>query len=284
MDSPLAATVSMFAQQLSTSGRAAVLQLVHAEGHRGLSTAAALLGALQFFEEHDLAAGAVDGLLMQTSPAPATLQIAPQQQPPPPPKRAQLVRVMPASGKGGSPPARSTPGGPPRQIPMATGPAYGAPKRDREGATKVMLPPGYHPEPEDWICAACSNFNYSRRPTCHKCKAQRSAECASALQAGLCPAPAGRQPEAMWVCACGMSNDNAAFVCCSCSAPWAPPPSGTKEMPGANPGDWTCAVCSNTNWARRTACHRCKAPRPDEDVPEAEEDDTEPLAKHHKAH
>lgn len=31
---------------------------------------------------------------------------------------------------------------------------------------------------------------------------------------------------------------------------------------GQKEGDWTCAECNNSNFARRTECNRCKAPKP----------------------
>lgn len=33
-------------------------------------------------------------------------------------------------------------------------------------------------------------------------------------------------------------------------------------MGGAHPGDWICGQCRNLNYARRTECNKCRAPRP----------------------
>ncbi|KAI9209351.1 uncharacterized protein BJ171DRAFT_486533 [Polychytrium aggregatum] len=38
---------------------------------------------------------------------------------------------------------------------------------------------------------------------------------------------------------------------------------GPGGRPGSEPGDWVCSSCSNNNFARRSECFRCRAPKPD---------------------
>lgn len=44
------------------------------------------------------------------------------------------------------------------------------------------------------------------------------------------------------------------------SEPTPPPPPRNNNAP-ERPGDWNCAKCGNQNWAKRTECNKCKAPK-----------------------
>jgi RNA-binding protein EWS len=85
------------------------------------------------------------------------------------------------------------------------------------------IPPG------DWEClnGGCGNINFSRRTECNLCHTPRPAS--SFASSGY--------------------------------------PSATSQSsrggggPPMKDGDWTCSSCQNVNWARRTSCHRCQAPR-----------------------
>lgn len=45
------------------------------------------------------------------------------------------------------------------------------------------------------------------------------------------------------------------------SEPTPPPPPRNNPPPPERPGDWNCSKCGNQNWAKRTECNKCKAPK-----------------------
>ena len=83
----------------------------------------------------------------------------------------------------------------------------------------------------DWMCP-CGNNNFSFRSSCNRCGGGKSA-------AGGGGSGSGND----------VGGGGGGF-----GGP--PPPSSS------NPNDWTCAECQNTNFARRTECNRCRAPKP----------------------
>lgn len=144
----------------------------------------------------------------------------------------------------------------------------------------------------NWACPACSNVNYATRDVCNRCKTPRphdetvlkTAQYQRSEPATMMMAPAsgrGRPVAGVdgnWECAmCNNINYAIRTVCNRCSTPreekqihshWAlppkpPPPVGGTPIAGEQ-GNWVCAVCSNVNWAVRTACNRCQMPRPEE--------------------
>lgn len=77
----------------------------------------------------------------------------------------------------------------------------------------------------DWICPTCNGNNFSRRSQCFKCNA---------------PRPEGTG---------GYAGEH-------CNAY-----GGERRRPGPAPGDWECPSCGVSNFARRTECFKCNAPK-----------------------
>ena len=86
---------------------------------------------------------------------------------------------------------------------------------------------------------SCNNLNFARRSVCNRCNTPK--------------------PESEW----------------SAPAPVGAPGGGRGRggPPQARDGDWTCLYaicyslfscisCGNVNWARRTQCNKCGAPKP----------------------
>eukprot|EP00993_Chasmostoma_nieuportense_P001484 NODE_2362_length_1198_cov_11.625584_g2248_i0.p1 GENE.NODE_2362_length_1198_cov_11.625584_g2248_i0~~NODE_2362_length_1198_cov_11.625584_g2248_i0.p1 ORF type:complete len:388 (-),score=72.59 NODE_2362_length_1198_cov_11.625584_g2248_i0:35-1153(-) len=153
--------------------------------------------------------------------------------------------------------------------------------------------PGYQPAPQpiempamDWECPVptCRNINFARRTECNRCHTPK-------------PLPnhslAMQMPTMMgdWECpvaTCRNINFARRTECNRCHVPKPQPtahhpyvaqrpafhpyplPVKTAPIPiptDTFPQDWSCPSCSNVNWARRTACNRCEAPRPDTPLP-----------------
>eukprot|EP00667_Euglena_gracilis_P018853 EG_transcript_20105 len=95
---------------------------------------------------------------------------------------------------------------------------------------KKVGPP---PMPGDWKCTKCYNINFARRTECNQCGVAR----------------AGNEEDvgASGILAAGWSLHGKVMA-----------------------GDWTCPACSNHNFARRIACHRCQTPKPEGAAPVVE--------------
>lgn len=83
----------------------------------------------------------------------------------------------------------------------------------------------------DWTCAepTCGNINFARRTACNRCKAERPSD-------SLAP---GKKKLGVEI------GKNAAEK--------------SKGLFAAE--DWQCSKCGNVNWARRSTCNVCNAPK-----------------------
>jgi rubredoxin len=153
-------------------------------------------------------------------------------------------------------------------------------------------------KPGDWDCPECGTNNFARRSSCFSCNAPRPASAADAGRGdygsgrssssafGADPAERGRrehsgqqqqqqQRQADWTCSqCGEHNFGWRRACFACDAPAsasrqqqqggaaADRDSGARTVVAQLPGDWVCPECQEMNFARRTSCRACDAPRP----------------------
>lgn len=122
----------------------------------------------------------------------------------------------------------------------------------------------------DWNCSSCGEHNYARRVRCYRC--------GQAAPEGI--ARPGRTSSAVqgpqdWTCPeCGDLNFARRKYCRACDTPR---PGGDRERGGRESGDrerpaqreyllkdgdWTCADCGDVNFAFRTECRKCNAPKP----------------------
>jgi len=91
----------------------------------------------------------------------------------------------------------------------------------------------FHASEGDWVCSKedCENVNFARRDKCNKC---------------------GRAKGSSYIVKNAGSEIGSKFA------------EKSKGLFSAD--DWQCSKCSNINWARRTTCNVCNAPKvgPDE--------------------
>ncbi|KAG6537791.1 hypothetical protein ZIOFF_002888 [Zingiber officinale] len=88
-------------------------------------------------------------------------------------------------------------------------------------------------KPGDWYCAACGVHNYASRPSCFKCSASK--------------------------------DDSASVIANSWGFRCNSPGGNTNWSSSWKSGDWICSRlgCNEHNYASRTECFRCNAPRSD---------------------
>eukprot|EP00906_Rhabdomonas_costata_P027151 RCo038601 len=153
---------------------------------------------------------------------------------------------------------------------------------------EIPLAPQGGTRPGDWVCPLCMNNNFAYRLVCNRCGGSRSTPPASSSTSQT-PKPGD------WYCsnpACGNLNFAKRYICNRCGAQQpgyaagfsaavaeamasgggalgggmttalrASPRPGQKTGPPVLPGDWTCARCLNINFAKRTQCNQCAAPK-----------------------
>lgn len=154
----------------------------------------------------------------------------------------------------------------------------------------------------NWLCPNCQNVNFAVRNACNRCQAPKPMPVVARVvqpppQWGGPPGGGKGAPVAgvngSWACpSCGNVNFAAREVCNRCQTPkshaqhpgaYVPqpvyvhqptvvqaPPKGGKG--GGGPvhgvdGAWACPSCQNVNFAVRTACNRCQAPKPPQGPP-----------------
>lgn len=132
---------------------------------------------------------------------------------------------------------------------------------NRCGGAKA--PPAGKGQPGDWICPMCQNHNYRMRQVCNKCAAPKPGG-----KGGFGPAmcgkggfPGGGMGGAMGY---GMGGGKGGGMCGAMGCGMGGGMGGQQNGGGGDfrQGDWVCAQCSNHNYAKREACNKCNAPRP----------------------
>lgn len=147
-------------------------------------------------------------------------------------------------------------------------------------------------KPGDWDCEGCGAHNFARRTQCFKC-GEPAPEEVLARQAA---ARAEQREDGDWDCPeCGQQgNWGSREFCRACNAPNPNPVTPRRQARGgdrdgeysargydrggqgrerqeyapreqreyvAKEGDWTCAECGDVNYAFRTECRKCHAPK-----------------------
>lgn len=148
------------------------------------------------------------------------------------------------------------------------------------------LPQGSNADarPGDWNCLKCGNLNFAFRTECNRstCKEPRSSRDEGSMNRGgsIGAGGYGQARDGDWNCAkCGYMNFARRTECNQCNAPRSgPAKGGLQSRTGGNQrrggptnggygqaraGDWVCDKCNYMNFARRTECNECKAPRSD---------------------
>lgn len=89
--------------------------------------------------------------------------------------------------------------------------------------------PGFKMSEGDWTCdeEGCGNINYARRTECNRCKA---------------PKPVGKSKVKVGGIQIGKQL-------------------AEKSKGLFSADDWQCTTCGNVNWARRSDCNICHAPK-----------------------
>lgn len=116
--------------------------------------------------------------------------------------------------------------------------------------------------PGDWTCPACKNHNYASRAMCNRCQLPKPASALSpAVPGGSASVFGGAQQVAALA---QYQAQLQALLLAAQSQQQAP----TRRAPEMRPGDWVCTVqtCGNHNYASRTKCNKCGAPKPEAPV------------------
>jgi len=159
----------------------------------------------------------------------------------------------------------------------AGGAGYGGGMLESLGEQNIPFKDG------DWICEVCGNLNFARRTECHRdsCKAPRPSRGEQYKQRNSGSGP-GSIPKISnvdsrpgdWNCKkCGNLNFSFRTECnrSTCKEPRSYRDEGSMDRSGGTgdegsrpkvrDGDWICEKCGYMNFARRTECNQCKAPR-----------------------
>jgi len=113
--------------------------------------------------------------------------------------------------------------------------------------------------PGDWSCTGCGDHNYASRSVCRKCNGPRPSHIS-----------VGRPGD--WNCpSCGDHNYASRTNCRKCNAEKTETAvqgfKAANNFPaqgrggGKHPGDWNCPSCDDLNFASRTQCRLCNAPK-----------------------
>lgn len=93
----------------------------------------------------------------------------------------------------------------------------------------------------NWACPQCQNVNFAVRDACNRCQAPKATARAGQANWGVVVQP---PPQGQWAAARPVAPMESA---------WGPPLLVN--------GNWQCPDCQNINFAVRSACNRCQAPR-----------------------
>ncbi|OAY53699.1 zinc finger Ran-binding domain-containing protein 2 [Manihot esculenta] len=133
--------------------------------------------------------------------------------------------------------------------------------------------------PGDWNCRSCQHLNFQRRDSCQRCREPKPVESGDHCGSFVVPGPDVRAGD--WYCTCGAHNYASRLSCFKCGASKNDSSGGSASdmsrmrgfefgVGGSNisrsgwkSGDWICsrAGCNEHNFASRTECYRCNAPR-----------------------
>jgi len=140
----------------------------------------------------------------------------------------------------------------------------------------------------DWNCAVCGDHQFARNASCRKCGAPKGSAGPAGGSAGgmmgntmpgvgLGGGMTGNMQPGDWSCAvcgdhqfarntscrkCGAPKGSAGAAGGGCVAALAAPGGLGGGMTGnMQPGDWSCAVCGDHQFARNTSCRKCGAPK-----------------------
>ncbi|KAK3131564.1 hypothetical protein QOZ80_6AG0508170 [Eleusine coracana subsp. coracana] len=127
-------------------------------------------------------------------------------------------------------------------------------------------------KPGDWNCKYCQHLNFSRRDFCQKCRNPRSdLQFSDGHGTGGVLTSLDIRP-GDWYCTCGYHNFASRSSCFNCGTIVRDFPAGQGAEGGRDSaavragwkaGDWICTRpgCNVHNFASRTECYRCNAPR-----------------------
>lgn len=151
-------------------------------------------------------------------------------------------------------------------------------RRPRTNETMNSTVESDMPEPQmkpgDWLCPSCNKLNFARRSVCMECDTPKPG--GGGGGGGASSDSRSEMREGDWKCPdCNASNFARRSSCFRCGvrkpASAGGGQGGYSSQGGggrsggsgaANPGDWTCSSCGESNFARRSICYRCERPKP----------------------